>query len=117
MQRALRSLEVESENSCLFSLFLHRESDGKLLFWDVHNILSLLPTTNFLKHIIHPVSQPLTLVSTSQLKDRLQSYPFFISLTVVAVQWIILFHVLKQDSTLFGTIKMLAMLIKLQNPL
>lgn len=115
-QCALRTLEAESENSCLFCPFPAQAIKWKIILLGCAQP-SILPNTNFYKCTIPPVSQPLTLVRTWHLKRRLQPYPPSISLTVAALQWIILFHVLKQDSKICGTTKMLAMLIKLWNPL
>lgn len=42
------------------ALFPHRESGGELFFWDGHNLVSSLPSTNSLKRTIRSVSQPLT---------------------------------------------------------
>lgn len=83
--------------------FPHRESDGKLFTWNVHKFLPLSPNTNFLKHTICPGSQPA--VRMWHLKGRLQSHPCFASLLAVAVQWITLFHVLKQDSNYLAQMK------------
>lgn len=63
------------------------------------------------------VSQPPTCFWTKYLRGRLQSDPLSISLTVVAFHWITLIAIMIQDSTLFVTTKMFAMLIKLWNPL
>lgn len=106
MQWALRSLEAESENFVFLVLFPNRESNEK-------SCTTFCPysNTNFLKCTICPVFQ-----HQHNLKTGYSPIPLFISPTVAAVKWITLLHALKQDSNLFSTTKLVAMVIKLWNP-
>lgn len=90
---------------CLFSPFPKQGIKWKIM----HNLLSLLSNTNFLKCTICPVFQ-------HQYNLKTGYSPIFISPTVAAVKWITLLHALKQDSNLFSTTKLVAMVIKLWNP-